>query len=118
MQPQEEGQAMSHCCPAFGEGMFSQALVHELESHHIHVDTRGDSLNPHHLEDTHPALPEAGSSEEAERERESRLRAIEGLGDAEGNGEVGIFKISHLGKQCSGSLSFETTSLICDLYFR
>jgi hypothetical protein len=79
--------------------LYVKALVQELESHHIHVDTRGDSLNPHHLEDSHPALPESGSSDEAERERESRLRAIDGLGDAEGNGEVGIFKISHLGKR-------------------
>lgn len=71
--------------------------MHELEQHHVTIDTQGDSLNPHHLEDLHPALNETGSNENEAEERETRLRAIEGLGDEEGNGEVGIFKISHLG---------------------
>jgi hypothetical protein len=71
-----------------------QALVQELESHHVSIDTRGDSLNPHHLLDMHAALPREGEASE----REARLRAIEGLDDETGSGEVGIFKISHLGE--------------------
>jgi len=69
------------------------------------------------LEESHPALPECGSSEEAERERESRLRAIEGLGDSEGNGEVGIFKISHLGKH-SALLVVQSNVLMCEPFSR
>ena len=74
-------------------------------------------MNPHHLVDLHPALNEAGSQEERAKEREARLRAIDGLGDEQGNGEVGIFKISHLGQshalRTRGSRKDVETDMIC-----
>jgi hypothetical protein len=72
-------------------------LIQELESFHVHTDLKGDSLNPHHLSDIHPSLSNIADPLEREEEREKRVRAIEGLEDESGNGEVGIFRISHLG---------------------
>lgn len=71
-------------------------MVHSLEQHQVSVDLKGDSLSADHLEEAHPALNGVPRAE-LEQEVEQRLRAIEAVDDQEGNGEVGIFRISHLG---------------------
>lgn len=76
--------------------LLEKALVHSLEQHQVSIDLKGNALSADHLEESHPPLDGVQQSD-LQAEVEKRLRAIEAVNDQEGNGEVGIFRISHLG---------------------
>ena len=71
-------------------------MIHSLEQHQVSIDLKGDSLSADHLEESHPPLDDV-PRDDLQAEIEKRLRAIEAVDDEDGNGEVGIFRISHLG---------------------
>ncbi|GHJ88293.1 hypothetical protein NliqN6_4695 [Naganishia liquefaciens] len=76
--------------------LLEKALIHSLEQHQVSIDLKGDSLSADHLEESHPPLDDV-PRDDLQAEIEKRLRAIEAVDDEDGNGEVGIFRISHLG---------------------
>ncbi|KAJ9107699.1 hypothetical protein QFC21_001159 [Naganishia friedmannii] len=76
--------------------LLEKALCQSLEEHHVSVDLQGHSLSADHLEQAFPPLDQI-PTDELPIEVEKRLRAIDAVDDAQGNGEVGIFRISHLG---------------------
>ncbi|KAJ9108583.1 hypothetical protein QFC19_002299 [Naganishia cerealis] len=76
--------------------LLEKALVHSLEEHHVSVDLQGHSLSADHLEESFPSLDQI-PTDQLSSEMDRRLRAIEAVDDEQGNGEVGIFRISHLG---------------------
>lgn len=76
--------------------LLEKALCQSLEEHHVSVDLKGNSLSADHLEEAFPSLDQI-PTDELPSEVERRLRAIDAVDDEQGNGEVGIFRISHLG---------------------
>ncbi|KAJ9115905.1 hypothetical protein QFC22_005048 [Naganishia vaughanmartiniae] len=76
--------------------LLEKALCQSLEQHHVSVDLKGHSLSADHLEEVFPPLDQV-PTDELPSEVERRLRAIDAVDDEQGNGEVGIFRISHLG---------------------
>lgn len=76
--------------------LLEKALVQSLEQHQVSIDLKGNALSADHLEESHPPL-DGVQRDDLQAEVEKRLRAIEAVDDQEGNGEVGIFRISHLG---------------------
>ncbi|KAJ9121387.1 hypothetical protein QFC24_004725 [Naganishia onofrii] len=76
--------------------ILEKALCQSLEEHHVSVDLKGNSLSADHLEEAFPSLDQI-PTDELPSEVERRLRAIDAVDDEQGNGEVGIFRISHLG---------------------
>jgi (2Fe-2S) ferredoxin len=74
----------------------TQALVHQLEARDVTVDLKGESLSCADLSDAGPSLSSVDPSALAS-ELDTRLRSISHVDDVTGGGQVGIFRISHLG---------------------
>ncbi len=74
----------------------TQALVQELEARDVTVDLNGESLSCADLSDAGPSLSSLQPSTLAS-ELDARLRSIPHVDDTTGGGQVGIFRISHLG---------------------
>lgn len=72
--------------------LLEKALIDALTEHDVSVDVTGDSLS--NLPE--PPLEEVDPSALVE-ETERRLRGIESVEDTKGGGEIGIFKVNHLG---------------------